>query len=104
MRSDGNVATPERNGSWIRVIETEYPRRLHNSSGKEMFAIVSPRREAANNAGSTRNVVIFDDHPASRRLLRDAYLGPVARTFSQYCLVVIALLILALADAIVWFT
>ena len=66
-------------------------------------AALLPTSTAVNDGRSIRNILIHDNDPASLRLLRDVYLGPAGSTFSQYCLVIVALLILALANAIVWF-
>ena len=50
-----------------------------------------------------RNILIFDNHPASLRLLREVYLGSGGSTLSQCYLLIIAFVILALALVVVVF-
>jgi hypothetical protein len=58
----------------------------------------------ANDGKRIRNILIFDNHPDSLRLLREIYSDSPGPTLSQYCLLIIALVLLGLAVVIVWFT
>jgi hypothetical protein len=62
-------------------------------------ANVQRRTAAANNSRSIRHILIFDNHPASLRLVREIYLAPVRATVPE-CVIASILLILALALAI----
>jgi hypothetical protein len=57
-----------------------------------------------NNAGANdgkRYILIFDNHPASLRLLREVYLAPPQPTLPEYILVSV-LLIVALLVGMFW--
>jgi hypothetical protein len=56
--------------------------------------------EAGANDGK-RYILIFDNHPASLRLLREVYLAPPQPTLPEYILVSV-LLIVALLVGIFW--
>jgi len=129
-RIDGHriVPKPTNNFELIRVVEENLPRQRDNRkenglkqarSGIQATKIdevrpryspgvtraraaVLPPTAAANDGRSIRNILIHDNDPASVRLLREVCLGPTGSTLSQYYLVIIAL-ILALANAVVWF-
>jgi len=58
---------------------------------------------AAANDGK-RYILIFDNHPASLRLLREVYIDSGGSTLSQYYLLIIALGILGFAVVVAWFT
>ena len=58
----------------------------------------------ANDGKRIRNILIFDNHPASLRLLGEVYLDSGGSTLSQYYLLIIALVILGFAVVVAWFT
>ena len=84
---------------WTRITKPADLERLRDSSDKRMFAIVSPPIAAANRGRPTRNVLIFDNHPASLRLARDVDLASPRPTLAQYLLLSV-LVILAVAVGI----
>ena len=61
-------------------------------------------KAAANDGKRIRNILIFDNHPASLRLLREVYIDSGGSTLSQYYLLIIALGILGFAVVVAWFT
>jgi hypothetical protein len=56
---------------------------------------------AANDSRSIRNILIFDNHPASLRLVREVYLAPLRPTLPEYILVSV-LLSAALVVGLFW--
>jgi len=84
---------------WTRITKPADLERLRDSSDKRMFAIVSPPIAAANRGRPTRNVLIFDNHPASLRLARNVGLVSPRPTLAQYLLLSV-LVILAVAVGI----
>ncbi|HWY39915.1 MAG TPA: response regulator [Chthoniobacterales bacterium] len=97
-----NNASPrvvKQKSSWNRITKPADLQRLRDSSDKRMFAIVSPPITAANRGRPTRNVLIFDNHPASLRLVRDIDLASPRPTLAQFLLLSV-LVILALAIGI----
>jgi hypothetical protein len=58
---------------------------------------------AANDGKRIRNILIFDNHPASLRLVRELYVDSAGSTLSQCYLLIIAFVILGLAFVIVAF-
>jgi hypothetical protein len=58
---------------------------------------------AANDGNRIRNILIFDNHPASLRLVRELYGDSAEPPLSQYYPLIIALVILGVAVVIVWF-
>lgn len=58
---------------------------------------------AANDSRRIRNILIFDNHPASLRLVRDLCVDSAGSTLSQYYLLIIAFVILGLALVVVVF-
>jgi hypothetical protein len=66
------------------------------------MSVLGADNEASANDG-IRNILIFDNHPASLRLLREVYLGSGGSTLSQYYLLIIAFVILALNLVVVVF-
>jgi CheY-like chemotaxis protein len=82
--------------SWTRITKPADLQRLREPSHKRLFAIVSPRVTAANRGRPTRNILIFDNHPASLRLARDVDLASPRPTLAYYLLLSV-LVILALA-------
>ncbi len=60
--------------------------------------------EAGTNDGNRiRNILIFDNHPASLRLVRELYVDSAGSTLSQYYVLIIAFVILGLASVVVVF-
>jgi hypothetical protein len=96
-RSSQRVAKRKR--SWTRITTPADLHRLRDSSDKRMFAIVSPPVTAANRGRPTRNIVIFDNHPASLRLARNIHPASPRPTLAYYLLLG-ALVVLALAIGI----
>jgi hypothetical protein len=58
---------------------------------------------AANDGKRIRNILIFDNHPASLRLVRELYVDSAGSTLSQYYLLIVAFAILGLALVVVVF-
>jgi hypothetical protein len=65
-------------------------------------ANVQRRTAAANNRRSIRNILIFDNHPASLRLVREVYLAPVRATVPECTVVSVLLILVALAIWVAW--
>jgi CheY-like chemotaxis protein len=86
---------------WTRITKPADLQRLRDSSDKRMFAIVSPPIAAADRGRPTRNILIFDNHPASLRLARDVDLASPRPNLPQY-FVLTVLIIFALAIGIFW--
>jgi hypothetical protein len=61
------------------------------------------KKAAANDGKRIRNILIFDNHPASLRLVRELYVDSAGSTLSQSYLVIIAFVILVLALVVVVF-
>ena len=57
----------------------------------------------ANDGKRIRNILIFDNHPESLRLLREVYIDSGGSILPQYYLLIIALAILGCAVVIAWF-
>ena len=55
------------------------------------------------NSRRIRNILIFDNHPASLRLVRELYVDSAGSTLSQYYLLIVAFVILGLALVVVVF-
>jgi hypothetical protein len=72
-----------------------------NNNNSRVLGIES--NAAANDSKRIRNILIFDNHPASLRLVREFYVDSAGSTLSQYCLLIIAFVILALAFVVVVF-
>jgi hypothetical protein len=60
-------------------------------------------RPAANDTKRIRNILIFDNDPASLRLVCELYADSAGSTLSQYYLLIIAVVILGLALVVVVF-
>jgi len=60
-------------------------------------------KAAANDGKRIRNILIFDNHPASLRLVRELYVDSAGSTLSQCYLLIIEFVILALALVVVVF-
>jgi hypothetical protein len=60
-------------------------------------------KAAANDGKRIRNILIFDNHPASLRMVRELYVDSAGSTLSQSYLVIIAFVILVLALVVVVF-
>jgi hypothetical protein len=77
---------------------------MNRVTNKNKSRVLRAEIEASANDGKRiRNILIFDNHPASLRLLREVYLGSGGSTLSQYCLLIIAFVILALAFVVAVF-
>jgi CheY-like chemotaxis protein len=96
--SNSSPRTVKQKSSWTRITKPADLQRLRVSD-KRMFAIVSPPIAAAKRGRPTRNILIFDNHPASLRLARDVDLAPPRPTLAYYLLLSV-LVILALAIGI----
>ena len=60
-------------------------------------------KPAANDSKRIRNILIFDNDPASLRLVREVFVDSAGSTLSQYYLLIIAFVILGLALVVVVF-
>jgi len=77
---------------------------MNRTTNKNKSRVLRADNEAGTNDGNRiRNILIFDNHPASLRLLREVYFGSGGSTLSQYYLLIIAFVILALALVVVVF-
>jgi len=77
---------------------------MNRTTNKNKSRVLRAGNEAGTNDGNRiRNILIFDNHPASLRLLREVYFGSGGSTLSQYYLLIIAFVILALALVVVVF-
>jgi hypothetical protein len=70
-------------------------------SKNESRVLRADNEAGANDGKRIRNIWIFDNHPASLRLLREVYLAPPEPTLPEYILVSV-LLIVALLVGIFW--
>jgi hypothetical protein len=78
---------------------------MNRTISKNESRVLRADNEAGTNDGNRiRNILIFDNHPASLHLLREVYLGSGGSTLSQYYLQIIALVILGFAVVVAWFT
>jgi hypothetical protein len=78
---------------------------MNRTTNKNEPRVLRTDNEAgANDGNRIRNILILGNHPATLRLLREIYSDSAGPTLSQYYLLIIALVILGLAVAIVWFT
>jgi hypothetical protein len=73
---------------------------MNRTTNKNNSRVLRANNEAAPTDGK-RYILIFDNHPASLRLLRDVYLAPPQATPLEYILVSV-LLIVALLVVIFW--
>ncbi len=77
---------------------------MNRTTNKNKSRVLRAGYEAGTNDGNRiRNILIFDNHPASLRLVREFYVDSAGSTLSQYCLLIIAFVILALAFVVVVF-
>ena len=75
---------------------------MNRATNKNKSRVLPADDEAGtNDVKRIRNILIFDNHPASLRLLREVYLAPPQPTLPEYILVSI-LLIVALLVGIFW--
>lgn len=72
-----------------------------NNNNSRVLGIES--NAAANDSRRIRNILIFDNHPASLRLMRELYVDSAGSTLSQYYLLIVAFVILGLALVVVVF-
>jgi hypothetical protein len=78
---------------------------MNRTTNKNKSRVLRADNEAGANDGKRiRNILIFDNHPASLRLLRELHIGSGGSTLSQYYLLIIALVILGFAVVVAWFT
>jgi len=98
--NDSSQCVVKQKSSWNQIRKPADLQRLRDSSDKRMLAIVSPPI-AANRGRSTRNILIFDHHPASLRLARDIDLASPQPNSPQYFALTV-LIIFALAIGIFW--
>ena len=75
---------------------------MNRTTNKNKSRIIRANNEAGTNDGK-RYILIFDNHPASLRLVRELYVDSARSTLSQYYLLIIAFVILGLAFVIVVF-
>jgi hypothetical protein len=76
---------------------------MNRTTNKSKSRVLRADNNAAANNGK-RYILIFDNHPASLRLLREVYLDSGGSTLEQYYLLIIALVILGFAVVVAWFT
>jgi hypothetical protein len=75
---------------------------MNRTTYKNKSRVLRADSEAAANDGKRiRNILIFDNHPASLRLVREVYLAPSQPTLPEYILVSV-LLIVALLVGMFW--
>jgi hypothetical protein len=75
---------------------------MNRTTNKNKSRVLRTDDEAGANDGKRiRNILIFDNHPASPRLVREVYLVPLRPTLPEYLLVSV-LLISALLVGIFW--
>jgi len=78
---------------------------MNRTTNKNKLRVLRANSErGANDGKRIRNILIFDNHPASLRLLREVYLDSGGSTLSQYYLLIIALVILGFAVVVAWFS
>ena len=75
---------------------------MNRVTNKNKSRVLRAEIEASANDG-IRNILIFDNHPASLRLVRELYVDSAGSTLSQCYLLIIAFVILALALVVVVF-
>jgi hypothetical protein len=75
--------------------------RTKNNSKSRVLGVAN--KAAANDTKRIRNILIFDNDPAFLRLVRELYADSAGSTLSQYYLLIIAVVILALALVVVVF-
>ena len=68
---------------------------MNRTTNKNKSRVLRADIEASANDG-IRNILIFDNHPASLRLLREVYLAPPQPTLSEYILVSVLLIVVLL--------
>ena len=74
---------------------------MNRTTNKSKSRVLRTNNKATADGGKRiRNILIFDNHPDSLRLVRELYVGSGGSMFWQYYLLIIALLILGLA---IWF-
>jgi hypothetical protein len=56
------------------------------TSNNELRVLRMDNNDATNDGTRIRNILIFDNHPDSLRLVREIYLGSSRSTFSEYVL------------------
>jgi len=76
---------------------------MNRTTNKNKSRVLRAGNEADTNDG-IRNILIFDNHPASLRLVRELQIGSGGSTLSQYYQLIIALVILGFAVVVAWFT
>jgi hypothetical protein len=77
---------------------------MNRTINKNESRVLRADNEAGTNDGNRiRNILIFDNHPASLHLLREVYLGSGGSTLSQCYLLIVAFVILGLAFVVVVF-
>ena len=75
---------------------------MNRTTNNNKSGVPRAYKEAGENENERiRNILIFDNHPASLRLLREVYLAPLQSTLPGYILVCV-LLIVALLAVILW--
>jgi hypothetical protein len=75
---------------------------MNRTTNKNKWRVLRADNEAAANDGKRiPNILIFDNHPTSLRLLREVYLAPAQLTLPEY-IPVSVLLIVALLVVIFW--
>lgn len=75
---------------------------MNRATNRNKSRVLPSDDEVGTNDGKRiRNILIFDNHPASLRLLREVYLAPPQPTLPEYILVS-TLLIVALLVGIFW--
>jgi hypothetical protein len=75
---------------------------MNRATNKNKSRVLRTDNEAGANDGKRiRNILIFDNHPASLRLLREVYLAPPQPTLPAY-IPASVLLIVALLVVIFW--
>ena len=75
---------------------------MNRTANKNKSRVLRADNEAGANDGKRiRNILIFDNHPASLRLLREVYFAPPQPTLPEYILVSV-LLTVALLVVIFW--
>ncbi len=75
---------------------------MNRVTNKNKSRVLRAEIEASANDG-IRNILIFDNHPASLRLVRELYVDSAGSPLSQCYLLIIAFVILALALVVVVF-
>jgi hypothetical protein len=76
---------------------------MNRTTNKNRSRVLQADNEVGANDGK-RYILIFDNHPASLRLVRELHIDSGESTLSQYYLLNIALVILGFALVVAWFT